>query len=659
MDKQPTPSTSVRGQPEISNGATVLKAGDLEVKVIEGSVRGVTWAGNEAVARIYVGVRVEDWVTVPMGATTVHVEQDSENFEARISSRHLGEGAEVQWDGILEGRSDGRLRFAVVAHVLETAMFNRIGLCLLHRSRLMVGGRLVVHRVGRPQSMSIPSQIAPQWVVRKREFGMTEPFRRVTLETPSGLEFSEAYSGEMFEVEDERNFGDGFFKIYGPPTRDGYPRQRRAGSAVKQSVTIQFVAHDEVTPVGVKSSRSKTVSRSSTSIEIRSSEGGLMPPVGVDWRALGPGIVGAKELRTMRDLSPSHVRFDIKMSEQDWSNQLMQALSAASASRTHLECALWFDDIVDVRLQELAVILSGNSARVARVLIHSMLTGVPSSSLMEMVFRLLSREMSGLPLFATSSGGLWELNEERPRYSPGLGVAYPTNPGMHLGDDEAAFEGLFGQGDGVTSARSLYPDAPVAVTPVTIGRMPSQIRSGVSLADESEILAPPDDARLDTTTGAAWIGGSIGALVRAGAASLTYADRIYGVDPRPFAHVLAAACAMEGYPLLECGVEREDLVRIFGVRRGLECDFIVANLSPESVGIDFKIPADFVEMSGHVLNEQSLSFAMAAPGPWRRSNEHMTIRAGLVQDQLGAHAVAFYRAQRTPSGNGPVEHKTN
>jgi hypothetical protein len=292
--------------------------------------------------------------------------------------------------------------------------------------------------------------------------------------------------------------------------------------------------------------------------------------------------------------------------------------------------------------------MAGNNTGFARLLVYANLLVAPSPSLMQMTIRMLGRSIPNIPLFAATDD-LYAINKDRPQYSNGLGVAFGTNPGVHLADDEIAFEGLFGQADGVANIRALYPYAPVAVTPITIAQPSVAFRILASESDGSEKLALADDLRLDTTTGAAWIAGSVSALVSAGAASLTYANAIGGKHPRPLVHVLAAACAMKGLPLLDFRIEKAYLVSVVGVERRLSYSLIAANLQPRAVDFDIALPLDAVAISRHVLNEHTLSDATMTPSSWRRNDEVLNVRVGRVKDRLSAHAVAFYTVQRNRS----------
>lgn len=622
----------------------VLRAGDLRVRVVEGSVREITWAGREAIGRIYVGVRTEGWETIPGIVQSLFVDQvGEESFSAHIACRHLDPGVEVIWEGTLEGSRTGQLSFSMVARVLKTAKFDRIGLCVLHRSRLLVGGRLVVHGIDRIHELVVSPDVAPQKMVGGFEIGMTEPFHTVEIATASGLIFEERYDGASFEMEDERNFGDGFFKVYGPPLRDGYPVERKQGSVIKQSIAVAFR--------GNQTGRSRiSVGRARTRRDLAELHIGLgtgvMPPVGIDRRAFGPGPVGSGAGELLRRPTFAHVRCDIGLTEGDWPNAFADALGIAAAYDAPLECAITVRGAPDEPLAEFAALAAPSISQIARVLLYSGDSSVPSPLLMTRASRAFRQALPGVALFAACGGDFADVNTARPSYGNEVGVAFSTNPGVHLRDDEIAFEGLFGQFDAVASTGSWCGSAP-AVTPISLGQMgTADGNEGLPIGHVSRQLLAPDDVRLESSIGAAWLAGSIAALVTAGSGPLTYATRIGDDHPRPFVQVIGAACRMRGAPLLRCRSQREELVRAFGVLRDSHLDLIVVNVGSSATVIEVSLPDDAVAMNGYVLDDETLKRATVAPAAWRDSDENVPVRAGHVTVRLASHGVGFYRVDR-------------
>ncbi len=619
-----------------------LHAGNLDAKVVEGSVREITWAGHEAVARIYVGVRTENWETVPGNVESLFVEQvNDESFSARVFCRHLAPGVEVIWDGVLEGGESGHLSFSITARVLETAGFNRIGLCLLHRSRLLVGSRLITRNADETRELIVPRAVAPQRVVDGIEFGMTEPFRTVRIETSSGLAFTESYDGALFEIEDERNFGDGFFKSYGPPLRDRYPIKRRAGAVIGQSTTITF----EATPaVRSRSASRQKGSAANAGVAIEIAPGtGLMPPVGIDRRALGAG--SSSSLReVLGETMLGHVRCDVVLDHIDWYDAVADALNVAAECGVPLECGLTVSGAQDAQLTVFAALVASSGVRLARLLIYSSLSAVPDHVLMDSAARMLGRALPGVDLFAASHGDFVELNRERPRYESRVGVAFASNSGVHLRDDEVVCEGLFGQFDAVESLRNDYAVG-LAVTPITL--LPLSDGSGIDSGGYSgeHMMLPIDDARLDSAKGASWIAGSIAALVMAGAASLTYANQTGGTRMRPFVHVIGAACEMRGDPLLRCSVEGDERVRAIGVARKSHLDLMVVNVAPTVTDVEFLLPGNVSTMSAHLICDEFSEPVTMAKAP-RRLSRDIPIRSQRASDRLAGHAVALYKISR-------------
>lgn len=618
-----------------------LTAGLLSARLVGSDAREVCWAGREAVARVYVGVRDAEWGTVPADVRLVSKRRAGDAFEIRLAGRNAAPSLAVGWATVISGSADGVFRYCLVATLDELSRYNRIGLCVLHRARYLEGSSVTVRQTGGTVVRGVLPTIEPQWSVNGIELGYTEPCHRLEFTTAAGLHVVEEFEGCPFELEDERNFGDGFLKAYGPPLREGYPRQAAAGTVIRQQVTVR--ASDA--GGGVPAMRPTRVGPGArrVRVELGSAAGTAMPHVGVDYRAVPPPAADGRgrggrpglAAEAMVALSPSHLRCEVDLRSPGWRRDLDAALRLGAAAGVPLEIAVAVDVPTLAGLGELARLAGQGLAglarprfakpmefaksagpgwaepvargTVARLLLGAVGGGAPTLAHLEAARRAVgsaSGDADGAPMsgpegarwalgegagrsvavFAATSGQVCELIRDRPRYPGHVGVAFATNPQVHLVDDEVIFEGLFGQAAAARTVRELYPGAAVAVSPVTL-----------RLADGPG-ERPPDDPRLDGMCAAAWAAGSVQALAAARVATVTFGLPLAGNGAdgvlRPAFHVLAAAASMSGRPLLEVAVSEEGLARVVGVDSGDRWRVLVANVSPRSLRVDVILPGD-------------------------------------------------------------------
>jgi hypothetical protein len=121
----------------------------------------------------------------------------------------------------------------------------RLGLVVLHPVDTMVGSRLIATTsAGSEEQLIVDEQIAPQQVVEGVPGAMTDSFSRLRIEREDLGKLSLLFQGDLFEIEDQRNWGDASFKTYCTPLRLGFPRPIEPGAVIEQSVEVSFEPSD-------------------------------------------------------------------------------------------------------------------------------------------------------------------------------------------------------------------------------------------------------------------------------------------------------------------------------------------------------------------------------------------------------------------------------
>ncbi len=194
-----------------------------------GDLRRVCLRGHEVVQRIYIAVRDQYWRTIPLRIAGREVTQDDSGFT--IACDLICDDPLVRYQGHLEmrGLGDGQLelRFFGIAGGAFQRM--RLGLCVLHPQQLAGSPLLVGHAPDEIENSALPTDLAPEVVataIRWLETGPTEA--RVRLH----------FSGDQFEMEDQRNYGDASFKTYSTLSALPRPVWVAEGEQVQQALTL-------------------------------------------------------------------------------------------------------------------------------------------------------------------------------------------------------------------------------------------------------------------------------------------------------------------------------------------------------------------------------------------------------------------------------------
>ena len=449
--------TSVGEQIELSAGPLTLV---FEPEIA--FVRYVRAADREVLRGVYAAVRNSVWGTVPARVGNVQLKRNDGGFVLTFTSEHKQDDIDFVWDGTLTGTSAGTLQFTFNGKARSSFQRNRIGFCVLHPMRECAGQPCTVEKTtGEYVKRSFPDLISPH-----------QPFfdiRAIRHMVVPGLEAEVRMEGDVFEMEDHRNWTDANFKTYCTPLAKPYPVKVESGTRIQQAITLTL-----------KGASSRPSVRREVPVEIRI-DGARRPMPNIGF---GYAAVDANSARAVRELAPAHIRVDLHVSKPGWKDEL----AAAGALGIPLEVAIFGAP---------DVVVAAAPKNVERYLIFDAASSV--------------RKLNGQVLVGTNDY-FTELNRQRPPKDAGDGTCYSINPQVHAFDNATLVENLEAQASTVRTARSFAGDRWIAVTPVTL--RPRFIPAN---------RAPVDpDPRQSSQFNAAWTLGSIKYLAEAGANSVTY-----------------------------------------------------------------------------------------------------------------------------------------
>src|SRR5206468_7228024 len=189
------------------------------------------------------------------------------------------------------------------------------GLCVLHPPQF-AGGR---YEAKTPEGWiegSLDRMIAPQL---PGEHGFGEPlfpaFEQLILRREDGFGVHLELSGDLFEFEDQRNWGDASYKTYSTPLHLG-PQIAEPGQMIEQQVAIA--------PLVPANWRRAQVAAATPTVELARAGSADVPAVGVVLAEVEQGEEVVAEL--LRHLNPSHLRVDLALNEE-WAGRLRHAAS--------------------------------------------------------------------------------------------------------------------------------------------------------------------------------------------------------------------------------------------------------------------------------------------------------------------------------------------
>jgi hypothetical protein len=502
-----------------------LCAGPLRLVLEEGAVRWVRLGNVEILRAIRAAVRDQNWGTPPHRFTAFDVDQSADSFRARFKAENREGPIALDWDGEIQGSPDGTLVYRFRGVARSTFLKSRIGLVVLHPVDECAGRSCTIETSdGRVYDSAFPLLVAS-----------TDPFtdlRAITHEVvPFGLRAEVRFDGEVFEMEDHRNWSDFSFKTFGTPLSRPSPVEVEAGTVIEQSVTLRLIGDRAAWP-GTRSSSSSGIV-----VHLSAAPDRRLPRVGT--RLPLDRRLSAPERSTLAALRLSHLRIDIDASAPDLADRFRWASEESHAVGCPLEVAVFLPAAPEHAMPRLADAASLSAAPIASWLVFDKERRVTTPGLARLAARWLERVTPGAPIGAGSDRYFAELNSNRPPPGDGDFLCHPSSPQVHDFDDATLIENLRSVYWMAQTARAFANGRPLTLSPVTL-------RPHGTSSD-----AP--DSRQSTPFGAAWTAGHLSASVRSGIESLTYHD---AVGPRglmgpdgtawPVAHALAAFSPFAG-----------------------------------------------------------------------------------------------------------------
>jgi D-apionolactonase len=625
-----------------------LRAGPLTV-VLEGPDLRYVRAGRvEVVRRLYAAIRDHNWGTVPPELTDFRVDEEPDAFTVTFEARHRRQKLDFRWSGRIRGGPDGTLECSLEG-VAETAFrYNRIGWCILHPAEN--AGR--PFRARTPEGTiddRLPDTIGPQLIVEGFPSPIFPSFDDLEIELPEGVRARFELEGDLFEMEDQRNWTDASFKTYSTPLQLGFPHQAEAGQRIEQRVRLSLTGAFDAPP-GETGGAAR--------IELGPETGTLLPSLGLGMSSHG-GALSRRETEWLRALAPDHLRSDLRLGEDGWEAEHARAVEAAGALGAALELALFLGGRPERELDGLAGRLREAGARVARVLVFRPGEPVTEGRWVALARERLGEALPGVPFVGGTNVLFTDLNRFRPELEPLDAVAYPLNATVHADDDTSVVETMAMHGETVRSARSFCDELPIVIGPVTFNQRFNPVATGPEPEPGPGELPSQVDRRQPSLLGAGWTLGSLKYLAEAGAASVTYFETTgwRGVVeteagppvPEAFAsapgtayplyHVLADAGEWKGGEVAGARSSEPLAVEALAVRHGGALHVLVANVTAQPQTCELG-PVEGARARIRMLDESSHVAATREPQRFRGEVREEGVTGGRLTLELPPFAVA-------------------
>jgi hypothetical protein len=632
-----------------------LRAGHVRALFADGDLRYVTAGDVEIVRRIYLAVRDLNWNTLPGRTTDVDVVDRGDSFRIGYRCRHTVGGIDFAWTAAIDGDRHGRITFGMDGEAFAAFAYAKIGLCVHHPIDGFAGHSFTGTAEHGAVTGALPDTIGPQiHLADGTDLPLFDPVRELSISHAAGGTVRFGFEGDLWEMEDQRNWTDASYKSASTPASLGYHHEIALGGRIRQAVTV---TSEGFTPSANATGTAPAV----PVVTVSGPSERRMPPVGLGLAIgelpLDPAAVGA-----LRLLAPRHLRLDLHLREAHWRAALADGVRAAGALESDLELAVFLADEPGTArdLADLAGLLTGlDGASVRRVLVFHEDEEATSWKSIERARSALG-DATGGALFAGGTNIYFnELNRHRIPPGPADGLAWSITPQIHAFDELSLMENLSAQPETVRTARVFAGSAALFAGPITLRPR----FNAVAVTEEVDDAMPGSvDPRQPSLFAAAWTLGSVAALAPCGLGAMTYyetvgargvlegpagsrypgefrsvANRVY-----PLFHVLADAAELAGGVLRPVGVTDPQATAAVAVQdpadAGVTC-LLVANLTDRERAVRIEdLPSGRTTL--RVLDETTVAAATEDPVSFRNRRDALPRNGPGLSLELLPHATA-------------------
>lgn len=582
-----------------------LVAGDLEVTLQGGNLRTLRFRGHEVLRAIAFLVRDKDWGTCDGEIADLAVKEGERGFSVTYRARFTApSGANL--DCMIAISATGR-SIAFSADCVSDADFEtaRAGFVVLHPVVGVAGEPVEVrHGGGGVEQARWPDRIEP-W----------QPFKdiaAITHRVASGIVATTEFSGDTFEMEDQRNWTDGSYKTYVRPLALPWPYLVPRGAPFSQRIAVEIRVDRDAAPAA-GASNLVTLRLTPTARRFAEIGVGLRPECLVQELAALDALkaVGARHLIAYFDPDAGHgieaLRGYAKIAE-------------GSGLKVTLEFAVPCKRPLDEEMGEVAALVAKAGLSLDTLFVCPSVdrkstppgSRWPDCPPLDDVYAAARAAFPGIRLGGGMMSYFTELNRKRVPGETLDYVSHCTNPIVHAADDLSVMQTFEALRYVVRSLRAIYGDKPYRIGPSTIA-MRQNPYGGATKENPAGGRIPMAnvDPRHNGQFGAAWTLAYCATVADAGPEVVTLATLagsfglVAGEDEavrqgelRPLAHVLARLGALAGETVHAVETSRPDAVLGLASHERL----LLANITPQAQTLALpSLPRAVVPIAGGAL----------------------------------------------------------
>ncbi len=473
-----------------------LRAGPVNVQFDSGGLRYLCFQDQEMLRGIAFYIRDANWDTIPNQVLNPTLVENEAGFQLSYDVLSKQGDIEVLWNCNIGGNED-QLTFEISGKSRSRFMRNRMGFVVLHPNILAGEPLTVTHTNNTLSEGRFPELISPHQPY--------QDIKRIAWET-NRVKVSLDFEGDIFEMEDQRNWLDASYKTYCTPLELPFPVTINQGDTVHQKITVRFEAKNPM------------LSGDTQKELIEGKAIGKLPGIGL---TANEASLDEQMISQLEKLKLSHLRIEARTFQPDWQQSLVKQCRQAMALSLPVELMLYSGaGEIKKNLQAIKSLPGFDALLLKSVMCFDLEEKSNSKQYLETAADQVKSLLGPVPLGGGTDYFFTELNRNRPHPDRVDFVFFSVHPQVHAFDDASILETPSTFNDIGKSAAGIASGKEVHITPITLaGRLnPNATDPGARILTARQRIDPRQQSQL----AALWTLASIKNIAASGVEQVTF-----------------------------------------------------------------------------------------------------------------------------------------
>lgn len=402
-----------------------LKAGALSAAWEAGRLRYIQWNGREAVRMIFPAMRDENWVTIPFSLSNETITENNSGFEIRAHASFSKDNIRYEADFFVKGTDAGELIYEMSGTAHTGFKSKRTGLCVHHPVPSCAGRPVDIIKPGNEIKRSFfPVLIDPE-----------RPFTDITgmqWTNKNNIHIDIRFEGDLFETEDQRNWGDDSYKTYSGPQYKTPMLHIKAGDTMLHRITVKMENREVL------------------------SQKNTFPETGSYFTGITPNNV--RELWHKAGLE--HITAELKLNDPNYAQHWKNVVETARGLQTKIRAHVVFNDFSAKSVNNCVELIT---KEVTSILVLSDRSAVADPATFSEVYTTLKKIRPDVQIGYGSNSWFANVNATLTQKITCDFIGFLLMPQVHQFDHRSILENLLSQTTILDTIRQFYTDVPVHI----------------------------------------------------------------------------------------------------------------------------------------------------------------------------------------------------